>query len=170
MSKAPQTGGVYLDCNILIAAVTQTDTHTDDVNKTLDVLSRLSGINLFVSEWAIAEMKKVLVASLNYPLSNANKIAKRLKQTSQLRGHRFSLISVSPKTAYGFEDFFESLFDFLTMRRRKGRGINGIADAMHCSIMKNYKISMILSTDAGSGLDLAPNQILLKPKELAKEF
>lgn len=170
MKQMPQTGGIYIDCNILIASITQTDIHTESVNKALVVLSRFSGLELFVSDWAITEMKKVLVNELNHSASDAKKIANRLIQHSKLRGHPFSYITVSSKNAYKFKDFFESLYDFLTMKRRKGKGINGIADAIHCTIMKNHKISMILSTDTSSGLDLAPNQILLQPKELAKSF
>jgi len=166
MSQTPQTGGVYLDTNILIASIDQTDRHSTDVLKALEVLSRFPDINLYVSDWTIAEMKKVFVNERNYPPSDAKKISNRLKKRSTLRGHPFTIVPVRCK----FQDFFESLYDFLTMKRRKGKGINGLGDAIHCTIMKDNKISMILSTDDSSGLDLAPNQILLRPEELAKSF
>lgn len=170
MPSMPQTGGVYLDANILIASVDTTDLHADNVHKALVVLSRFTGVAFFISEWTLVEMKKVFVREKGWPVSRANKVAARIRKTMLLRGHALTLLPVTHSPKYEYKDFFDSLFKFLTIDQKIGPRIDGLADAIHCTIMKNNSIALILSTDASSGLGLAPNQILLEPKELAKDY
>lgn len=140
---------IYLDTNILVAyyATDQAEKEKKElVERALDVFDQLADVELCTSQWAVTEMVKVLGRTKGMDGRDVAGIASALLRGKRLRSLKITLIEVSPRKNYNFDDFFVEVGELALTYRLD------LADAIHALIVRNHKIEQILSFDENFAL------------------
>lgn len=135
---------IYLDTNVLIAYYTDDQAEREKkelVEKALAVFDQLADIELCTSQWAVSEMVKVLVKTKQMDRGTVAEIANTLLRGKRLRNLKVTLIDVSPRKNYDFDDFFVGVSEAILSYSLD------LADAIHSVIVQNHSITQILSFD-----------------------
>lgn len=135
------TQKIYLDACIFTSFKNESHPNHEVVKKSISSMEKLD-IEIYSSEWALFEMIKVLIKDYGFQKSKAEKIAKEIKTNSKIGNLKINWIEIDGKK-YKFNDFFEYLKNKLIDSKKLP-----IADAIHCLLMEQNQIDLILTTDS----------------------
>ena len=135
---------IYLDSNILIAhfaADKAEEPKKKLVQKALTVLAESKDVEVYTSMWAVTEMVNILVSHKKMERGLVAELENQLVNERRLGELKLSACDVSPQPDYDFAEFF--------FRVRQGilKYHSGVGDVIHSVIMKNNRISEILTFD-----------------------
>ena len=151
---------IYLDSCILIAYFHQKHKNHKIVCSALKVLESFDSIKLYTSQWALNEMRKVLVKELHYSETKVEGIVKKLIQESKIGNIKINWIEMHTDGEYDFKDFFEHLTRLWVNTKDMH-----LADAIHSVIMANNKIDYIFTTNGTDFMGLKTFTVL-EPKQI----
>jgi predicted nucleic acid-binding protein len=154
---------IYLDSNILIAHFSTDKPEVPKrvlVDNALDVFEQLKDVQLCTSMWAVAEMVNVLVSAKQMALQDVAEIENRLVNETRLKNIKISIVPVSPRKDYDFNEFFYHV------RQAILKYHSGVGDTIHSVIMKNNGISQILTFDEKDDFKKIPDLTILHPKDI----
>ena|SRR3972149_4029796 len=134
---------IYLDSCIFVAYVHKKDKNNRGVSECISSMEQLD-LDACSSDWALAEMVKVLVIEYRYPKEKALKLADKIRKEKKIGNIslRWLKIGFNKQRGYGSKEFFEHLRNQML----EAKDLH-IADAIHSLIMSNNKIINILTTD-----------------------
>ena len=154
---------IYLDSNVLIAY------HSSDkaeeskkkmVQEAFAVFGQLKEIQLCTSMWAVTEMVNILVSSKKIDRGVVAEIESQLANEKRLSDLKIQLIDVSPKRDYDFAEFFYHVKQGILKYH------SGVGDVIHSVLMKNNRISDILTFDEKDDFKQIPDLTVLHPKDI----
>jgi len=154
---------IYLDSNVLIAY------HSSDkaeeskkkmVQEAFAAFGQLKEIQLCTSMWAVTEMVNILVSSKKIDRGVVAEIESQLVNEKRLSDLKIQLIDVSPKRDYDFAEFFYHVKQGILKYH------SGVGDVIHSVIMKNNRISDILTFDEKDDFKQIPDLTVLHPKDI----
>jgi predicted nucleic acid-binding protein len=154
---------IYLDSNVLIAY------HSSDkaeeskkkmVQEAFAAFGQLKEIQLCTSMWAVTEMVNILVSSKKIDRGVVAEIESQLANEKRLSDLKIQLIDVSPKRDYDFAEFFYHVKQGILKYH------SGVGDVIHSVLMKNNRISDILTFDEKDDFKQIPDLTVLHPKDI----
>ena len=154
---------IYLDSNVLIAY------HSSDkaeeskkkmVQEAFAAFDQLKEIQLCTSMWAVTEMVNILVSSKKIDRDVVAEIESQLANEKRLSDLKIQLIDVSPKRDYDFAEFFYHVKQGILKYH------SGVGDVIHSVLMKNNRISDILTFDEKDDFKQIPDLTVLHPKDI----
>ncbi len=155
---------IYLDANVLVAYYATDEAEREKkklVEKALSVFHQLAEFELCTSQWAVSEMMKILVRTKGMERGAVAEIANTLLRGKRLQNLKITLIEVSPRKNYDFDDFFVGVSENILTYHLD------LADAIHSVIVQNHEISRILSFDEKLGLREIAGCTVVHPKQIA---
>lgn len=132
---------IYLDACIFVAYSHHKDERNKIVKNGILALEELD-VEIYASDWCLAELVGVLVKDYGYQKRRAKKIAEEYRKSSKIGNLKINWISIDSAEKQSFEDFFY----YLKEQTLDVKDLH-IADAIHSLIMKNNDIVSILTTD-----------------------
>jgi predicted nucleic acid-binding protein len=154
---------IYLDSNVLIAY------HSSDkaeeskkkmVQEAFAAFGQLKEIQLCTSMWAVTGMVNILVSSKKIDRGLVAEIESQLVNEKRLSDLKIQLIEVSPKRDYDFAEFFYHVKQGILKYH------SGVGDVIHSVIMKNNRISDILTFDEKDDFKQIPDLTVLHPRDI----
>ena len=157
---------IYLDSNILIAHYS-TDKAEESkkklVENALAVFAELKDVQLCTSMWAITEMVNILVSHKKVDRGIVAEIENQLVNEGRLEDLKVHFVEVSPQKDYDFAEFFYHVRQGILMYH------SGVGDVIHSIIMKNNRISDILTFDEKDDFKQIPDLTVMHPKDIKIE-
>lgn len=127
---------------------------------TLDLLSKVTDVELCTSVWTITEVVKVLIIEKKYKTETVDKIQVSLNQEKRIMGVKFKYIDIGKDKDYDFNEFFYHIREGLLSFK------SHLADVMHAIIMQNNKVERVLTFDT-TGFVNIPGLIILNPEVIS---
>ena len=157
---------IYLDSNILISHFSKDraeETKRQMVGNALSVFAELRDVQLCTSMWAITEMVNILVSQKKIDRGEVAEIESQLVSERRLANLKILFLDVSPRKDYDFMEFFYHIRQAILSYH------SGVGDIIHSVIMKNNKVSDILTFDEKDDFKSIPNLTVLHPKDVKLE-
>ena len=157
---------IYLDSNILISHFSKDraeETKRQMVGNALSVFAELRDIQLCTSMWAITEMVNILVSQKKIDRGEVAEIESQLVSERRLADLKIVFLDVSPRKDYDFMEFFYHIRQGILSYH------SGVGDIIHSVIMKNNRVSDILTFDEKDDFKSIPNLTVLHPKDMKLE-
>ena len=157
---------IYLDSNILISHFSKDraeETKRQMVGNALSVFAELRDIQLCTSMWAITEMVNILVSQKKIDRGEVAEIESQLVSERRLADLKIVFLDVSPRKDYDFMEFFYHIRQGILSYH------SGVGDIIHSVIMKNNRVSDILTFDEKDDFKSIPNLTVLHPKDVKLE-
>jgi predicted nucleic acid-binding protein len=157
---------IYLDSNILISHFSKDraeETKRQMVGNALGVFAELRDIQLCTSMWAITEMVNILVSQKKIDRGEVAEIESQLVSERRLADLKIVFLDVSPRKDYDFMEFFYHIRQGILSYH------SGVGDIIHSVIMKNNRVSDILTFDEKDDFKRIPNLTVLHPKDVKLE-
>jgi predicted nucleic acid-binding protein len=157
---------IYLDSNILISHFSKDraeETKRQMVGNALSVFAELRDIQLCTSMWAITEMVNILVSQKKIDRGEVAEIESQLVSERRLADLKIVFLDVSPRKDYDFIEFFYHIRQGILSYH------SGVGDIIHSVIMKNNRVSDILTFDEKDDFKSIPNLTVLHPKDVKLE-
>ena len=157
---------IYLDSNILISHFSKDraeETKRQMVGNALGVFAELRDIQLCTSMWAITEMVNILVSQKKIDRGEVAEIESQLVSERRLADLKIVFLDVSPRKDYDFMEFFYHIRQGILSYH------SGVGDIIHSVIMKNNRVSDILTFDEKDDFKSIPNLTVLHPKDVKLE-
>jgi predicted nucleic acid-binding protein len=154
---------IYLDANVLIAhyALDKAEEAKKNlVESALDVFAQLKDLQLCTSSWAITEMVNVLVSNKKMADGDVALIESQLVTERRLRDLKIQIVEVSPRSDYDFAEFFYHVRQGILKHH------SGVGDIIHSVIMRNNRITEILTFDEKSDFKEIDGLTVLHPKDI----
>jgi predicted nucleic acid-binding protein len=154
---------IYLDTNVLVAYYATDPSEREKkelVEKALAVFDQLADVELCTSQWAVSEMVKVLVKTKRMDRGTVAEIASTLLRGKRLRNLKITLLDVSPRKNYDFDDFFVGVSETILTYSLD------LADAIHSVIVQNHGIDRILSFDQNFASKAMAGCTVVHPKQI----
>jgi predicted nucleic acid-binding protein len=154
---------IYLDSNILISHFSKDrgeETKRLMVGNALSVFAELREIQLCTSMWAITEMVNILVSQKKIDRGQVAEIESQLVSERRLADLKILFLEVSPRKDYDFMEFFYHIRQGILSYH------SGVGDIIHSVIMKNNKVSDILTFDEKDDFKSIPDLTVLHPKDV----
>lgn len=132
---------IYLDSCIFVAYIHKKHENNEVVSNCISAMNNFE-LDVYSSEWSLAETVKVLVKDYNYSKKDALEKIEKIRKKKKIGKIpvRWLIIGMSKK--YGSKEFFEHLMNQML----EAKDLH-VADAIHSLIMDNNKIEDILTTD-----------------------
>ena len=147
----------YLDANVLITLLDNTDVRQADLIEGLSKINEIEDAEFVVSDFTFVEITKVLINAKNWqPKATARKV-NSIIQKGEIEHFRFRLVPTSPDNEYDFDQFWIDVSQNMTLYNP------GWGDAIHCVIMANNKIKNIVSMDQKDDFRIVPGLDLIDP-------
>jgi predicted nucleic acid-binding protein len=153
----------YLDSNVLIAFHSidkAEEAKRKAVQKALTVFADLKDLQLCTSMWAITEMVNILISRKKLDRGIVAEIESQLVNEKRLQGLKIQIIDVSPEKDYDFAEFFYHVKQGILNYH------SGVGDVIHSVIMKNNRISQILTFDEKDDFKQIPGLTVPNPEDV----
>lgn len=133
---------IYLDSCIFIAYTYEKDKRHNLMKQAIQNMEKLD-VEVFSSEWALAELVKSLIKDYGYLKDIALGIMNDYKQKKKIGNVEIKWVGIDTIRKY---DNFDQFFEHLRTQLLEAKDLH-IADAIHSLIMFNNGIPYILTTD-----------------------
>jgi predicted nucleic acid-binding protein len=137
---------VYLDTSVFMAEFDKKDIRHETLNNFFKEITNLKDIELCTSKWALTELNNRLTKDQIKELK-ITKYIKDILDKNKIRTQKLKILNTHPKEHYTFHDFFSDLSKDL-IKYKTGKERPGLGDIIHVRIMKNNRISTIITFDA----------------------
>lgn len=160
---------IYLDSCILIGHIHKKHKNNKIISKCISSIENLD-LDIYSSDWALAETVKVLVKEHGYPKKRALELTEKLREEKKIGKIPIKWLIIGISKKYGSKEFFEHL----RKQMLEAKELH-VADAIHSIIMANNKIEDILTTDKDFNALKTVNVItpktlaIIKPKNKIKK-
>lgn len=152
---------IYLDSNILIAHYSTDKAEAAKkvlVERAFASFAKIKNIQLCTSMWAVTEMVNILLSAKKMDRANVAEIESQLVNEKRLYNLKIFFVNTSPHKDYDFTEFFYHV--------RQGilKYHSGVGDVIHGVIMKQNKITNILTFDEKDDFKQIPDLTVIHPK------